>query len=147
MNILVSACLLGNPCRYDGEGRPNERVIALSQEHRLIPVCPEVAGGLSVPRAPCEIVGERVISNKGKDCTKEYTKGAEIALKLAQKYGCKYAVLKHKSPSCSNKGIYDGSFTRTLNEQGQAVTAALLSKNGITVLNENELALLEGEKA
>ena len=78
MNILVSACLLGEACRYDGKSKGDERVIALSKEHNLIPVCPERDGGLSIPRDPCERIGDKVLTKEGKDCTKEYQKGAEI---------------------------------------------------------------------
>ena len=142
MNILVSACLLGNACRYDGQSRPCKEVIALSKKHRLIPVCPEMAGGLSVPRCPCEIVGDRVISREGRDCSKQYKKGAEIALSLAQKYDCKYAVLKLKSPSCGKNGVYDGSFNKILNKSKNGIAADLLIKNGITVLGEDETDLI-----
>lgn len=138
MNILVSACLLGEPCRYDGKSKPDERVMALSNEHNLIPVCPERDGGLSIPRDPCERIGDKVLTQKGKDCTKEYTKGAEIALDLCRKHNCKYAVLKLNSPSCGCRGIYDGTFTRTLVDNKKGVAAELLSKNGIIVLGEDQ---------
>ena len=143
MNILVSACLLGEPCRYDGKSRPCESVIELSKKHCLIPACPEVAGGLSVPRDPCEIVGDRVLTREGKDCTKEYQKGAETALELCRKHNCKYAILKLKSPSCGSRGVYDGSFSRTLCGNKKGVTAQLLLENGIKVLGEDETCLLE----
>ncbi len=142
MNILVSACLLGNACRFDAKSRPCNEVIALSKKHRLIPVCPEMAGGLSVPRCPSEIVGDRVISKEGRDCTEQYKKGAEVALSLAREYGCRYAVLKLKSPSCGTRGVYDGSFTRTLNQNKKGITAELLCKNGITVLGEDQTHLI-----
>lgn len=138
MNILVSACLLGEPCRYDGKSKPNDEVIALSKEHNLIPVCPERDGGLTVPRDPCERIGDKVLTKEGKDCTKQYVKGAQIALELCKKHNCKYAVLKLSSPSCSPKGIYDGSFTRTLIENKKGVAAELLHNNGIIVLGEDE---------
>lgn len=138
MNILVSACLLGESCRYDGKSKPNEKVIALLEEHNLIPVCPERDGGLSIPRDPCERIGDKVLTKEGKDCTKEYRKGAQIALDLCKKYNCKYAVLKLNSPSCGCRGIYDGTFTRTLVENKKGVAAELLEKNGITVLGEDQ---------
>ena len=138
MNILVSACLLGEACRYDGKSKGDERVIALSKEHNLIPVCPERDGGLSIPRDPCERIGDKVLTKEGKDCTKEYRKGAEIALDLRKKHSCKYAVLKLNSPSCGCRGIYDGSFTRNLIENKKGVAAELLSENGIVVLGEDE---------
>ena len=138
MNILVSACLIGEACRYDGKSKPNADVIDLSKKHNLIPVCPERDGGLLVPRDPCERIGDKVLTKEGKDCTKEYRKGAEIALDLCKKHSCKYAVLKLNSPSCGCRGIYDGSFTRTLVENKKGVAAELLSQNGIIVLGEDE---------
>ena len=147
MNILVSACLLGNPCRYDGKSKPSEKVISLGKSHRLIPVCPEAAGGLSIPRTPCEIVGERVMSRAGVDCTAQYNKGAEVALTLCKKYNCNCAVLKANSPSCSNCGVYDGTFSRTLITDKNGVTAELLLKNGIKVYNENEIDSLVTDNA
>lgn len=147
MNILVSACLLGNPCRYDGQSKPSEKVIALKENHRLIPVCPEVAGGLSIPRTPCEIIGDKVISKEGVDCTKEYQKGAEIALKLCEKFDCKCAILKARSPSCSNCGVYDGTFSGTLTREKNGITAMLLERKGIKLYNENELDKLVKDNA
>ncbi|MBQ8868998.1 MAG: DUF523 domain-containing protein [Oscillospiraceae bacterium] len=145
MNILVSACLLGRSCRYDGKSKPCDAVMALSKKHDLIPVCPEMDGGLSCPRTPCERVGERVVSKKGEDRTAEYNKGAEIALETAKKHGCKYAIMKAKSPACSSSEIYDGSFSGTL-IKGNGVAADLLIKNGITVLTEDMLSLLPEEE-
>lgn len=142
MNILVSACLLGERCRYDGESRANEQIIRLKEKYNLIPVCPEVLGGLPTPRTPCEIIKDKVISQNGEDRTENYKKGAEIALKTALETDCKIAVLKSKSPSCSIKQIYDGSFSKTLiNESG--IAARLFVKNGIKVIDENEIYLLE----
>ncbi|MBQ8338471.1 MAG: DUF523 domain-containing protein [Oscillospiraceae bacterium] len=145
MNILVSACLLGRNCRYDGKSKPCDAVIALSEKHNLIPVCPEMDGGLSCPRTPCERVGDRVVSKTGEDKTAEYQKGAEIALETAKKQGCKYAIMKAKSPACSSTEIYDGTFSGALVE-GNGVVADLLVKNGITVLTEDMLALLHEEE-
>ncbi|MBE6788332.1 MAG: DUF523 domain-containing protein [Ruminococcaceae bacterium] len=145
MNIIVSACLLGTPCRYDGKSKPCESVIALKERHNLIPVCPEVLGGLEIPRTPCEIVGDKVISKNGEDRTTEYQKGAEKALEIALKNGCKYAVLKHKSPACSPDGVYDGSFTGRLVD-GMGVAARLLSQNKIKVLYEDELYLISEDE-
>ncbi len=143
MNILVSACLLGEKCRYDGKSKPDLKVLELSKKHNLIPVCPEVLGGLSIPRNPCEIVGNRLISSRGEDRTEEYNKGAQIALETAKKHNCSIAVLKSKSPSCAVRGVYDGSFTKTIIEDKNGVTADLLLKNGIKVINENELDLIK----
>ena len=145
MNILVSACLLGRICRYDGKSKPCKAVIDLSKKHNLIPVCPEMDGGLPCPRTPCERVGNKVVSKNGEDKTAEYKKGAKIALETAKKYGCKYAIMKAKSPACSSTEIYDGSFSGTL-VKGHGVAADLLVKNGITVLTEDMLALLHEEE-
>ena len=136
--ILVSACLLGVPCRYDGKSKPCPSVLALSGKYRLIPICPEVMGDLPTPRTPSEIVGERVVMRDGKDVTENYRKGAQEALKIAQTHGCTQAILKERSPSCGCGQIYDGSFTKTLKE-GDGVTAALLRENGIRVLGETQI--------
>ena len=114
MNILVSACLLGVRCRYDGASRPNEAVLRLMEQHTLIPVCPEQLGGLATPRPPAERQGDAVRTQSGADVTEQYRRGAEEALGLCRLYGCQAAVLKERSPSCGCAGIYDGTFTRTL---------------------------------
>lgn len=137
MNILISACLIGKVCRYDGKDK-NKIDISVFNGHKLFPVCPEVDGGLPVPRAPSERIGSYIINNEGKDVTKEYRLGAELALKTAIENNCSIAVLKAKSPSCGKGRIYDGSFTRTLTD-GNGVTAELLQKNGIKVYTEDEL--------
>lgn len=144
MNILVSACLLGEKCRYDGQSKPCEAVLALSRKHNLIAVCPEVDGGLSVPRPACERVLDRVLTKDGVDKTSQYKKGAELALKAAVENDCKYAVLKLKSPACSPNRIYDGSFSHKLVD-GYGVAAQLLLENGIKVLGEDNIAVLEEE--
>ena len=90
MNILVSACLLGVSCRYDGKSKPVDAVVRLMDKYNLIPFCPEVYGGLTTPRLPSEIVGDRVLHNNGTDVTAQYKKGAEEALRLAKLYNCKY---------------------------------------------------------
>ena len=135
--ILVSACLLGTPCRYDGRSKPCEAVIRLADRFDFISVCPEVAGGLSTPRLPCEISNERVIRRDGKDMTSFYKKGAEYALTLAKEHDCKIAILKEKSPSCSPHLHYDGTFSETLTS-GMGLAAKLLSDNGIRVIGEDE---------
>lgn len=136
--ILVSACLLGVPCRYDGASKPVEAICALQGEYDLIPVCPEVLGGLPTPRTPSEIVGERVMMRDGRDVTENYRRGAAEALRIARKNDCTLAILKEKSPSCGSGKIYDGSFTRTLVD-GDGITAALLKANGIPVIGESEI--------
>ena len=116
MKILVSACLLGIPCRYDGAGKADPAIEKLRQGgHTLIPVCPEILGGLPTPRPPAERLPDgRVVTREGKDVTAEYRSGAEQALALARKQGCVLAVLKERSPSCGRGRIYDGTFSRTL---------------------------------
>lgn len=136
--ILVSACLLGLPCRYDGKSKPDERVIALKEKYELIPFCPEVYGELETPRTPSERVGDRVIMCDGKDVTENYKRGAEGALYLCNTLGIKKAVLKERSPSCGKGKIYDGSFEGILTD-GNGVTADLLIKSGIEVLGESEI--------
>lgn len=136
--ILVSNCLLGCPCRYKGDGCPCNEVIALAQKHTLIGVCPEQMGGLSTPRDPSEIVGNKVISDHGKDVTEEYRRGAETALRLAQLNRVDFAILKANSPSCGKGRIYDGTFTGN-KISGDGVTTQLLQKHGISVYTEEEI--------
>ena len=124
--ILVSSCLLGCACRYKGDDCKNERILALAKEHVLLGVCPEQMGGLETPRAPSEIVGDKVMSNAGRDVTAEYRKGAEAALYLAQLNRADFAILKAKSPSCGKGLIYDGTFSGS-KVPGNGVTAALCS--------------------
>ena len=138
MTVLVSACFLGCPCRYDGKSKPCDAVLALMEEHTLIPVCPEQMGGLATPRPPAECKAEGVFTESGADVTVQYRRGAEEALRLAKLYGCTHAILKERSPSCGSSGIYDGSFSRTL-IPGDGVTASLLRQNDITVLGESEV--------
>ena len=139
MNILVSACLLGICCRYDGKCKPSPQVVALKKEHNLIPVCPECYGGLPIPREPSEIRGEKVFSKNGKDVTEQYQRGAQAALQLAKLFDCKLAVLKEKSPSCGSGKIHNGLFDGGLID-GDGITAALLKENGITVIGESSIS-------
>ena len=134
--LLVSACLLGIPCRYDGRSKADARIQALAEKYELIPACPEELGGLPTPREPSERRGERVVMRSGRDVTAEYRRGAEAALALCLKNGCKAAVLKEKSPSCGCGQIYDGTFSRRL-IAGDGVTAELLKAQGIAVYGEN----------
>ena len=136
--ILVSACLLGCACRYDGKTKPKQHIIDLSKEHVLIPVCPEQMGGLPTPRNPSEIIGDKVINNIGKDVTLEYHKGAQMALDIALLNKVDFAILKAKSPSCGKGLVYDGTFSGTLVE-GNGITVDLFLKNGIKVYTENEV--------
>ena len=138
MKILVSACLLGENCRYKGDNCKNEKVLALKEKTDLAPVCPEVLGGLTTPRAPAERVNDKVLANNGKDVTENYKKGAEAALRIAEENKVDYCIFKSKSPSCGCGVIYDGSFTgRTV--EGNGVTTDLFIKNGFTVLDENSI--------
>jgi len=136
-NLLISACLLGFECKYSGGSNrlPDERIARLKEKYRLIPVCPESAGGLPTPRDPSERLGEGVVSSKGRDVTAQFKKGAETALYLARKYNCKKALLKRNSPSCGGEYIYDGSFSGTL-IPGEGVTAELLRADGIEIIGE-----------
>ena len=136
MKIVVSGCLLGIACRYDGKSKPNKDILELMKKHTLIPICPEQLGGLATPRVPAERCGNKVIRKDGVDVTKEYEKGAVEALNIAKLYGCDMAILKEKSPSCGSIKIYDGSFSKTL-IAGKGTTAELFEKNGIKVIGES----------
>ena len=139
--VLVSACLLGEKCRYDGRAKPNQAVIDVLSAYDCVPVCPEVMGGLPTPRKPSEIQGERVMMSDGTDVTNEYKKGALIALELAKKNGCEVAVLKARSPSCGKGYVYDGTYTKTL-VKGNGVCAQLLLESNIDVIDETEIEKL-----
>lgn len=142
--ILVSSCLLGEPVRYDGKSLPNKGVEKLKEHYELVSFCPEVAGGLSIPRVPAEILNNKVINAHGVDVTKEYEKGAKEALDLCLRQGIAKAVLKSRSPSCGAGQIYDGSFSGTLIE-GNGVTAKCLMDHNISVFTEENLGGLENE--
>lgn len=132
---MVSACLLGLCCRYDGKSKSNDRVLALAEKHELIPVCPEQLGGLPTPRPPAEIQEGRVINCLGQDVTAQYEKGAAEALRLYDLLHCDCALLKARSPSCGAEQVYDGTFSGTL-IPGQGIAAQMLSRYQITVLSE-----------
>lgn len=142
-NVLISACLLGFECKYCGGSNKltEQQLAALRERFRLIPVCPETAGGLPTPRDPSERLGDKVLSNRGRDVTAQYQKGAETALCLARRYGCRAALLKEKSPSCGSGEIYDGSFTGTL-VTGDGVAAQMLKEEGLIVFGESDVDLL-----
>ena len=137
-DLLISACLLGNACKYSGGSNrlPDETIERLRLKFRLVPVCPELAGGLPVPSDPSERRGDRVVSRYGRDVTAEYEKGAEIAVRLVEMFGCKTALLKENSPSCGSGTIYDGSFSGVL-VPGDGVTAQKLKALGIKVYGES----------
>lgn len=140
MNILISACLLGQYCRYDGQTKVYPQVQALigGDDIHLIPVCPEQCGGLATPRPAAERQGKRVVTANGSDVTAQYQRGAEAALYWARLFHCTKAILKEKSPSCGHGQIYDGTFSRTLTV-GDGVTAALLRAEGLEIIGESDL--------
>jgi uncharacterized protein YbbK (DUF523 family) len=145
---LVSACLLGVPTAYDGQGHLVAELLALTSRGRVIPICPEVAGGLPIPRPTAEIVGgdgddvldgrARVVTAKGENVTEAYLRGAECALEAVQRYGITTVILKQRSPSCGSTRIYDGTHSGKL-KAGQGVTAALLRRHGVTLWSEEDL--------
>ena len=145
--ILVSACLIGQEVKYDGTHNFHLKIKRLFDEHQAIPVCPEVLGGLSTPRDPAEIVGgdgddvldgrAKVITDKGKDVTNAFIKGAYETLTMAQKVGATLVILKERSPSCGSSMIYNGEFNKN-KIAGNGVTAALLKRHGIQVQSEED---------
>lgn len=137
VQYLVSACLAGEHCRYDGADNLVPAAAKLVENGIAIPVCPEVSGGLDTPRPPCEKAGNRVVSKDGIDCTEPFRAGALHACRLAKRFCAKKAVLKQKSPSCGCGKIYDGSFSRHL-IAGDGIAAALLKENGIQVMTEED---------
>lgn len=134
---IVSACLCGEKCRYDGRIKQLDNIKQLVDEGRAIMVCPEVLGGLSVPRPQCEIKDSKVINIKGEDKTNNFEIGAKKVLSIAQKHNIKKAILKEKSPSCGSKYIYDGTFDNNL-IKGQGLTTKLLRDNNIQVISDEE---------
>lgn len=146
--ILVSACLIGINCKYNGYNNKNEKVIHYLKDKQFIIACPEQLGGMSTPRDPSEIIeldtddiikGQTsVISNKSLDVTNKFKQGAKETLKIANIYNCKEAILKDGSPSCGSSYIYDGTFS-SKKIDGVGVTTALLINNGIKVISEKEL--------
>ncbi|NLW56670.1 MAG: DUF523 domain-containing protein [Firmicutes bacterium] len=152
--VLVSACLLGNPCRYNGTGYDLPVLVDSLREFTVIPVCPEVLGELPVPRPPAELVGgdgrdlwqgKAVVQTEdGADLTAEFKAGARRTLELGKKYGAKMAILKEHSPSCGSLRIHDGSFGGRL-VPGMGVTSALLKSNGITVFSEKNWLKARGK--
>ena len=139
--ILVSACLLGVYCRYNGERKKMDGIERLMERAELIPVCPEILGGLPTPRPPAERVGDRVMNREGADVTEAYQRGAEETLRLAELFGAHLALLKERSPSCGKGKIHDGSFQGRIVD-GSGVTAELLSSHGISVYGESRIDAL-----
>lgn len=139
MNILVSSCLMGENCKYNGGNNRNDELIGLLKDHNIISVCPEVLGGLSAPRPPAEIINGRVMDKNGNDLTEAFRKGAKEVVDAAIKYDCAAAVMKSRSPSCGKDVIYDGSFSGKL-INGDGVTAQALSDAGIPVFTEEDVS-------
>ena len=143
--ILISACLLGENCKYNGDNNANvicaDELAKLKRIYELIAVCPECLGGLTTPREPAEICANGRVLTKfsGRDVTREFLSGAQICADIARENGCKIAVLKERSPSCGSGDIYDGSFTGRL-VSGDGLTAAALKKLGIRIVGESALA-------
>ena len=143
--ILISACLVGINCKFNGENNLLDRAILdeISKRYHLLFVCPEVYGGLSTPREPAEMKNGVVVCKfSGKDVSENFKSGAEICLKIAKLNGCKKAILKSKSPSCGSGQIYDGSFSKRL-ILGDGITAKLLKENEILVYSEDEIVGLD----
>ena len=149
--LLISACLLGVACNHEGRGSPRAVVDELAEQYRLVPVCPEVLGGLPTPRAAAELQGgdgadvvagnadARVVNVEGEDVTAAYRRGAEAAVAVALAVGAERAVLKARSPSCGSSAVYDGTFSRKL-VPGRGVTAAALAAAGLEVGSEEDAA-------
>ncbi|AYG00041.1 DUF523 domain-containing protein [Lactococcus allomyrinae] len=130
--FLVSACLAGFPCRYDGKAKTDPEVVKLVKQGLAIPICPEQIGGLPTPRPAAELVGQRILSATGEDFTENFVRGAQETLRLAQEFGCTKAILKSGSPSCGFGQIYDGTFSGKMTA-GMGITARLLWENGFEV--------------
>ena len=139
--LLISACILGTNCKYNGNNNYNPLVEKLKERYILIPICPEEMGGLSTPRNPSEILNDKVISSKGDDVTNNFISGANKALDITKKENISNALLKEGSPSCGSNYIYDGTFTKT-KINGMGITARLLKNNNIKIYTEDEIELL-----
>lgn len=135
--VIVSACLIGENCKYNGSNNKREKIIEYLKDKEVILVCPEVMGGMSTPRLKSEIKDGKVISEKGDDVTDYFVRGATIALKKSLESGAKIAILKEKSPSCGTKFIYNGEFNGTL-IKGSGVFSSLISQKGIKILTEED---------
>ena len=136
--ILISACLVGDKVNYKGQANPCPKLDLLKEKYELLVFCPEVEGGLKIPRLPNEIRDDKVIRQDGKDVTREFDAGARKALQLCKYLGITKAVLKENSPSCGTHKIHNGYFTG-VKKNGMGVTAKLLKENGIKVYSEEEI--------
>lgn len=145
MRILVSACLMGVGCRYDGKSNQLPQLEQLMKQHTCIPVCPEIFGGLPTPRVPAERQGSKIMTQDGQDVTQQFVRGTAEVLRLADLYHCKAALLKERSPSCGSGQIYDGTFTKTLTE-GDGLAAEMLNRKGIAVYGESQIGELVNDR-
>ena len=139
--IIVSACLLGENCKYNGGSNKCDDIIALAEKFEIIPVCPECFGGLPIPRVPSEIKDGRVYSKTGEDLTEAFLSGAEQTLYIAKEANAPCAVLKENSPSCGFGKIYDGTFSGNKID-GNGITAQLLYDNEIQIFGESQVKRL-----
>ena len=138
MKIMVSACLLGENCKYNGQNNYSEKLTTFLKDHTVIPVCPEVLGGLPIPRSSCEIVNNEVLSKDGKSFTNEYLKGANMALDIARKEKVDLMILQSRSPSCGVNQIYDGTFSGN-KIKGHGIFANLAINEGYKVMDIEDL--------
>ncbi len=141
IKILISSCLLGNNCKWNGRNNGREIIMSIKDKVEFIPVCSEVLGGLPIPRIPSEIVGKRVINEINLDVTNQFLEGAEKVLQIAKENNVKYAIFKERSPSCGVHQIYNGKFKRIV-KKGKGITTKLLEKNGIRVYSDEEIEML-----
>lgn len=133
--ILLSACLAGVNCKYNGQNNEVPALRKLYEEGKAVLVCPEELGGLPTPRIPCEIREQRVYNTRGEDKTEYFTRGAEKALNICRENGCRFAILKANSPSCGPDGIYDGTFTHK-RVKGSGIFASMLREEGVECISE-----------
>ena len=138
MKIMVSACLIGENCKYNGKNNKNEKVLALLEGNEVIPICPEVMGGLPTPRVPAEVVRDVVTTRDGRVVDQEYRRGARLSLAIAQREKPDLIILQSRSPSCGARQRYDGTFTGTLIDR-PGVTAELLIENGFQPVDVGDL--------
>lgn len=138
MKIMVSACLLGENCKYNGGNNLSEKVMRFIEGHEVIPVCPEVMGGLPTPRVPSEIVNGVVMMADGRSVDEEFRKGAQIGLEIAKENNVDLVILQSRSPSCGVKQIYDGTFSGNKIED-QGVFAKLLTENGFRIVDVEDI--------